>query len=104
MAGMVTVGVNLLWLVPGVVGGSEEYTLRLLGALDQIGADDLWLRLYGSPDLFEAHPHLARQFETRVSPGGSGSKGVRIGAENSWLAAVSCTHQRCVGSAYASRA
>ena len=90
MAGMVTVGVNLLWLVPGVVGGSEEYTLRLLGALDQIGADDLWLRLYGSPDLFEAHPQLARQFETRVSPGGSGSKGVRIGAENSWLAAVSC--------------
>ncbi|MEZ5411883.1 MAG: glycosyltransferase family 1 protein [Acidimicrobiales bacterium] len=90
MAAMVTVGVNLLWLVPGVVGGSEEYTLRLLGALDQLGvADDLWLRLYGSSDLFEAHPHLARQFETRVSPVGSRSKGVRIGAENSWLAAVS---------------
>jgi len=89
MAAMVTVGVNLLWLVPGVVGGSEEYTLRLLGALDQLGADDLWLRLYGSPDLFEAYPHLARQFETRVSPVGSASKGVRIGAENSWLAAVS---------------
>ena len=27
------VGVNLLWLVPGVVGGSEEYTVRLLEAL-----------------------------------------------------------------------
>ncbi len=89
MAAMVTVGVNLLWLVPGVVGGSEEYTLRLLGALDQLGADDLWLRLYGGPDLFETHPHLARQFETRVSPIRSGSKGMRIGAENSWLAAVS---------------
>ena len=86
---MVTVGVNLLWLVPGVVGGSEEYTLRLLGAVDQLGGDDLWIRLYGSPDLFEAHPHLARQFETVVSPVASASKGVRIAAENSWLAAVS---------------
>ena len=30
------VGVNLLWLVPGVVGGSEEYTIRaLLGLAEQ---------------------------------------------------------------------
>ncbi len=28
--GRLHVGVNLLWLVPGVVGGSEEYTTRLL--------------------------------------------------------------------------
>ena len=29
--GPVRVGLNLLWLVPGEVGGSEEYTVRLLG-------------------------------------------------------------------------
>jgi len=26
----VRVGANLLWLVPGVVGGSEEYSVRAL--------------------------------------------------------------------------
>ncbi len=89
MAAMVTVGVNLLWLVPGVVGGSEEYTLRLLGALDQLRCDDLWIRLYGQSSLFEAHPDLGRQFETQVAPTWGGSKPARIAAENTWLAAVS---------------
>jgi alpha-1,3-rhamnosyl/mannosyltransferase len=89
MAFMVTVGVNLLWLVPGVVGGSEEYTLRLVRALDRLECDDLWLRLYGSRHLFQAHPDLVRQFETQTSPAPSGSKLARIAAENSWLAAVS---------------
>lgn len=88
MAAMVTVGVNLLWLVPGVVGGSEEYTLRLLGALDQLGCDDLWLRLYGQAALFDAYPELTRQFETQVAPTWGGSKPARIAAENSWLAAA----------------
>ena len=41
----VRVGVNLLWLVPGVVGGSEEYTTRLLRGLAQSAPADLegWL-------------------------------------------------------------
>jgi glycosyltransferase involved in cell wall biosynthesis len=91
MAAMVTIGVNLLWLVPGVVGGSEEYTLRLLRAVDQLACDDLWLRLYGPRELFDAYPDLARQFETLTSPVPSGSKPARIAAENSWLAAVSRT-------------
>ena len=34
------VGVNLLWLVPGVVGGSEEYTTRLLRGLAADPPDD----------------------------------------------------------------
>ena len=37
----VRVGVNLLWLVPGVVGGSEEYTVRLLAALRDLDPDDV---------------------------------------------------------------
>ncbi len=31
------VGSNLLWLVPGVVGGSEEYTVRVLESILQNG-------------------------------------------------------------------
>ncbi|MDH3680193.1 MAG: glycosyltransferase, partial [Acidimicrobiia bacterium] len=86
---MATIGVNLLWLVPGVVGGSEEYTLRILRALDQLDDDELWLRLYGQRSLFEAHPDLATRFEVEVCPPVGPSKLRRVAAENSWLAAVS---------------
>ena len=86
---MGTIGVNLLWLVPGVVGGSEEYTLRTLRALDQLGGDDLWIRLYGQRELFEAHPDLTTRFEVEVCPDVISAKATRIAAENTWLAAVS---------------
>lgn len=86
---MATIGVNLLWLVPGVVGGSEEYTLRLLRALDQLGDDEVWLRLYGQRCLFEAHPDLANRFEVETCPPIGPAKLTRVAAENSWLAAVS---------------
>lgn len=86
---MATIGVNLLWLVPGVVGGSEEYTLRLLRALDQLDDDDVWLRLYGQRCLFDAYPDLASRFEVEVCPPIGSSKVSRIAAENSWLAASS---------------
>lgn len=89
---MSTVGVNLLWLVPGVVGGSEEYTLRLLRAFDQFGGDEPRLRLYGQRALFEAHPDLGERFETVVSPRAdfaAVSKVARIGNEHSWLAMAS---------------
>ena len=39
-SGAKRIGLNLLWLVPGVVGGSEEYTTRLLGALMDLAPDD----------------------------------------------------------------
>jgi alpha-1,3-rhamnosyl/mannosyltransferase len=80
-----TIGVNLLWLVPGVVGGSEEYTLRLLRSLDTVDADDLWLRIYGRRELFDTHPDLARRFECEVAPA-RGGKPARVAAENTWLA------------------
>ncbi|MGF1599360.1 MAG: glycosyltransferase family 4 protein [Acidimicrobiales bacterium] len=83
-----TIGVNLCWLVPGVVGGSEEYTLRLLRAVDRLGDDNLWIRLYGQRELFEAHPDLASRFECRSAPGPAAVKGARIGLEHTWLAAA----------------
>jgi alpha-1,3-rhamnosyl/mannosyltransferase len=82
-----TIGMNLLWLVPGVVGGSEEYTVRLLRAFDDLGCDDLELRLYAQPSLLDAHPDLADRFETRTCPP-AGSKAVRIALEHTWLATV----------------
>ncbi len=83
------IGVNLLWLVPGVVGGSEEYILRLLRAVDRLDPDDLWLRLYAQPELVEAHPDLLDRFEIRLSPVNLRRKSARILAEHSWLAQAS---------------
>lgn len=76
------IGVNLLWLVTGVVGGSEEYTVRLLSAVD---ADEP-LRLYCRPDLVAAHPELGERHEIVHPPWTPRSKLDRIAAEHSWLA------------------
>lgn len=83
------VGVNLLWLVPGVVGGSEEYTTRLLLAVAQQAPADLRLRLYARPDLAAAHPDLAERFETVVAPRAMAAKAGRVAVEHSWLASAS---------------
>lgn len=55
---MIRVAANLAWLVPGRVGGSEEYTVRLLGSVIEAEPPDIDLTLLGSPALFAAHPEL----------------------------------------------
>lgn len=80
------VGVNLLWMVPGVVGGSEEYILRLLRAVDRLDPHDLSLRIYAQQSLVDAHPDLLERFEVEVCPLRTKSKAARIAAEHSWLA------------------
>ena len=80
------VAVNLLWLVPGVVGGSEEYLVRSLLALAEHHPGDLDVTLYGARELGEAHPALAAAFDI-VSPERSPtSKVARVVAESTWLA------------------
>jgi len=79
------VGVHLLWLVPGVVGGSEEYTVRLLRAFDRLDPEDLELRIYAQPSLAETYPDLTNRFETVVAPALLSNKVARIGADATWL-------------------
>lgn len=80
------VGVNLLWLVPGEVGGSEESTLASLRALARRGDPDLHLELLVAADLLEAHPDLPATFATRVAPWSTRSRAARLLAESTWLA------------------
>lgn len=95
-----TIGVNLTWLVPGVVGGSEEYTMRLLEVVPDYLGPGIGLRIYGRRRLFEVYPWLADRFPHRVMPEpslpGLLSKAARVGLEQTWLAAVSgrddCLH------------
>ena len=66
--GRARVGVNLLWIVPGEVGGSEEHTVRLLGALAEAAPDDLDVRLYVNRSFPAAHPELVAALPTVVAP------------------------------------
>ena len=50
------VGINLLWLVPGVVGGSETYTVRLLSGLAE-RYSDIEYTLFALPELAKASVH-----------------------------------------------
>lgn len=81
------IGVNLLWLVPGVVGGSEEYTVRLLQAVGPHLDPDLRLRLYGRRDLFQRYPDLAEAHQAVVAPA-DGNRVIRVARESTWLAAA----------------
>lgn len=82
---MRSVGINLLWLVPGEVGGSEESTVASLRALRDLAPDDLDLRLFVLEPFAAAHPELAAGFRTEVLPLTGRSRAVRIGGEASWL-------------------
>lgn len=79
------VAVNLLWCVPGQVGGSEQYLVRqLLGFGPQ--SSGFQTTLYCLPSFVEAHPELA-EFHSIITAGISGStRPSRIVYENSWLA------------------
>jgi hypothetical protein len=80
------VGVNLLWLVPGEVGGSEEYTVRLLSALADLGSDDVEVILYVNKRFSSAHPEIVSRFTTVVAPVSGSSRVLRVIAESTWLA------------------
>ncbi len=79
------VGINLLWLVPGVVGGSETSTVTTLGALAASPPDDLHHVLYALGPFVDRYPELATAFEVRVLPLSGRVKGARVLAEQTWL-------------------
>ena len=92
VSGRHRVGVNLLWLVPGVVGGSEEYTTRLLTGLAERRLDDLELTLFALRPFAEAHPTLAAAFRTEILRFEGRAKPLRVAAETTWLAGQSRRH------------
>jgi alpha-1,3-rhamnosyl/mannosyltransferase len=81
------IGVNLLWMVPGVVGGSEDATVRMLaGVADHLAGDpSREVVLFVLPSFAAAHPGLARRFECVVASVDGTSKQRRVLAESTWL-------------------
>jgi len=89
------VGVNLLWLVPGEVGGSEEYTVRLLSSLADLGSDEVEVILYVNRLFSSAHPEIVSRFTTVVAPISGSTRVLRVLVESTWLALRSRI-DRCV--------
>ena len=85
----VRVAVNLLWLRPGVVGGSEELICGYLRALAERpappGGPELDLTLFVAPGFDTAHPDLARRFAAVVGPDASLGRPGRVAVERVWL-------------------
>ena len=81
----VDVAVNLLWCVPGDVGGSEEYLVRQLLGLAAQPAEFV-PTLYCLSSFAEAHPELAGLYPMVRSPVSGESRARRVATEHSWLA------------------
>jgi alpha-1,3-rhamnosyl/mannosyltransferase len=77
--------VNLTWLVPGVVGGSEESTTDALRAV-LAGHPDVELHLGVLRPFLDAHPDLAGACRCEVLDLDGSSKVTRVVAEQTWLA------------------
>ncbi len=78
--------VNLLWLVPGVVGGSEDSVTDALRAVAALDEPDLDLRLAVLSSFPAAHPDLAARFPCEVCDLDGADKARRVLAEQTWLA------------------
>ena len=77
------VAVNLLWMVPGGVGGSEEYVTRQLSALVDQHLDQL--TLFVLPGFADTHPDLALRCRVIAAPISGSRRELRVAAELGWL-------------------
>jgi alpha-1,3-rhamnosyl/mannosyltransferase len=77
------VAVNLLWIAPGRVGGSEQYLERQLLGMSE---PDVRVTVHCTRAFTAAHPGLADRHAHVVAPGGQDWRGGRIAAEHTWLA------------------
>ena len=82
-SGRLTVGLNLLWLVPGDVGGTEEYAVTFVRQMAKVA--DLDLVAFCQPGLLAAYPEMADCASVVVAPRGGRRRSVRLVYENSWL-------------------
>jgi glycosyltransferase involved in cell wall biosynthesis len=78
--------INLTWLVPGVVGGSEESTTDALRAIAADPPADLEIHLAVLKPFLDAHPDLVEHFAHHVLAVSGRNKVRRVLAEQGWLA------------------
>ncbi len=76
-------GLNLLWLAPGVVGGSEDYTVALIDALAD--RSDIELTLFANERFAEVHSDRVARLRTVLGPVTGENRVARVAAEATWL-------------------
>ncbi len=81
-----TVGINVLWLVPGEVGGSEQSTVASLQALIDLSPPGIDLRLFALERFAAAHPDVVAAIPTDLLALSGRARPVRIVSESTWLA------------------
>lgn len=78
------VAVNLLWCVPGDVGGSEQYLVRQLIGLAAQPAE-FAPTLFCLPSFVDAHPELAELYPMQAADVAGDARPRRVLAEHTWL-------------------
>ncbi len=79
------VGINLLWCVPSVVGGTEEYAVRTTMSLLDQAPDDMSFTLFVLRPFADAHPELCAMCETEVVEIDGSNRPLRVWYETTWL-------------------
>ncbi len=74
---------NLAYIAPGRVGGSEEYAVRLVRAVVERQPDDIELRIFASRPFFGTYPDLKALGDAKLS--GAASRPLRILSESTAL-------------------
>ena len=80
----IRVGLNLLWLRPGEVGGTETYIRRIVQAVDAQATDVEW-HLFGTATAIDSVRPVAAAIGKHVAPRLANSPALRVALERTWL-------------------
>jgi len=80
-----SVAINMLWCVPGQVGGSEEYFVRQLLGLHEINAP-FDVAVFAPRGFSVAHPDVAKSVRIVEVGNSCSNRELRVSLENTWLA------------------
>ena len=80
-----SVAINMLWCVPGQVGGSEEYFVRQLLGLHEINAP-FDVTVFAPRGFLVAHPDVAHSVRIVEVGNSCTNRELRVSLENTWLA------------------
>ncbi|MEO8363813.1 MAG: glycosyltransferase family 1 protein [Ilumatobacteraceae bacterium] len=84
MSRSISVAVNMLWCIPGEVGGSEEYLVRQLSGLAAIESN-YDVTIYAPRGFSGIHPDLASAHRIVEAPSTCRRREIRILLEHTWL-------------------
>jgi glycosyltransferase involved in cell wall biosynthesis len=80
-----SIAINMLWCVPGQVGGSEEYFVRQLLGLHEINAP-FDVTVFAPRGFSVAHPDVAQNVRVVEVGNNCSDRELRVSLENTWLA------------------